>query len=194
MFPTFDVPPQHAETVGARKARRAKEDETARRASTATSQSSGSGRSVRGNGSRPYTATGDQKEKGGFGWFGKKKGIQEITTLPSAKKNEIVEETEIPPPTPAPRTSPLPPPELDQLRRQPSYQSDRERDSLALQQPSYPPPMRSLPSVPPSNASFPQPPSPGHLSTFTTGTCFFYFSFSFGSAHTWQPTCRNQTR
>ncbi|KAF2035106.1 hypothetical protein EK21DRAFT_54940 [Setomelanomma holmii] len=92
MFPTFDVPPQHAETVGARKARRAKEEETARRSSSATSRSSGSTHSAKANSAK--SRTGDKS--GGFGWFGKssKKGVQEISTLPSIKKPSLIEEHE----------------------------------------------------------------------------------------------------
>src|SRR5690242_19389101 len=88
MFPTFDVPPAHAETVGARKNRKAREEEATRRSSTATSQSSGSGRSVRAESNA-------SSKKGGFGWFGKSKGVQEIPKVP-ALKTKLSETT--PPP------------------------------------------------------------------------------------------------
>ncbi|KAL1654497.1 hypothetical protein SLS61_003101 [Didymella pomorum] len=92
MFPTFDVPPQHAETVGARKQRKAKEEDVTRRSSTATSQSSGSNRSIRAESSA------SSSKKGGFGWFGKSKGVQEIPKVPALK-------TKVSDPSPAPPAS-----------------------------------------------------------------------------------------
>ncbi|KAH7070986.1 hypothetical protein FB567DRAFT_539064 [Paraphoma chrysanthemicola] len=191
MFPTFDVPPQHAETVGARKARRAKEEETARRSSSATSQSSGSTHSAKANSAKSRSG-----EKTGFGWFGKssKKGIQEITTLPSIKKPQLIEEVEVEPEIeiePAPRTAPLPPPPLPPpaqpqqfVQRQPSHRSDHEYRTLHSQQQfPAPPPNRSLPARPPSSA-LPQPPSPG-LSSLpdTLGRKSQYSTFSHTSSN-----------
>lgn len=153
MFPTFDVPPQHAETVGARKARKQKEDETTRRASSATSQSSGSSRNV--------TADKPKSEKRSvFGWGSKSKSkeIQEIPVLPSLKKPEE------PKPEPAPSIAPsdwsaaLEAPQYDVSRR-PSQRSFPESHS-SVHQHRFPPPPRTLPSAPPSGA-LPPPPSPG---------------------------------
>lgn len=149
MFPTFDVPPQHAETVGARKARKAKEEETARRSSTSTSVSSGSTRSAKANSSKSRSA-----EKSGLGgWFGKssKKGVQEISTLPSLTKSKLSKqpEPEIRELEPFPRTAPLAPspePSYEQeLSRRPSNRSNYESPS-----PDHfpPPPSRSLPPLP----------------------------------------------
>jgi hypothetical protein len=161
MFPTFDVPPQHAETVGARKARRAKEDEIARRSSSATSQSSGSVHSAKANSSKSRAG---EKSSGLGSFFGKKsKGIQEIQNLPSLKKS--------PPPVqqpdheilPCPPTAPLPRPPQQNLHRQTSNRSEDEIHALSTDH-FPPPPLRALPSRPPSGA-LPQPPiSPGLLS------------------------------
>jgi hypothetical protein len=150
MFPAFDVPPQHAETVGARKARRAREDDAGRRASTATSQSSGSTHSVAANSGKSRAG----EKSGGFGWFGKssKKGVQEISTLPSVKKSPPPLGEPVPDIEPFPPTAPLPPPPPQQ-------------DALSLRADRYPAPLdlRRLPSQPPTSA-LPQPPSPGLLS------------------------------
>ncbi|KAF1838662.1 hypothetical protein BDW02DRAFT_488654 [Decorospora gaudefroyi] len=158
MFPTFDVPPQHAETVGARKARRAKEDDAARPSSpSAASQSSGSARSR-----RPDSAV----EKSGFGgWFGKKskKGIQEIAPLSTNKKPPPPKEATMEPtpedwerdPGPAPPTAPL----HAQLHVRPCDQEHHQ----PLQPQPFLPPFKSLPSPPPSGA-LPPAPSTGLLS------------------------------
>jgi hypothetical protein len=159
MFPTFDVPPQHAETVGARKARKAKEEETARRSSSATSLSSGSIHSAKAN---SIHSKGTEKNNG-FGWFGKnKKGIQEISSLPSIKKS--------PPPLPqdpvldigpVPPTAPLPPPPGQDLHR---ITSNRSEPSTYPLRPEHfpPPPLSALPSLPPSGA-LPRPPTSPRL-------------------------------
>jgi hypothetical protein len=163
MFPTFDIPPQHAETVGARKARRAKEEETERRASSATSLSSGSVHSAKVNSSKGRGA-----EKSGFGWFSKssKKGVQEITSLPSVQKLSPAPQEPEPEIEPFPPTAPLPPPPTQDLYRKPSNRSDSDVHSLYPER-HYPPPslppLRALPSRPPSNLSRP-PSSPGLLS------------------------------
>jgi hypothetical protein len=159
MFPTFDVPPQHAETVGARKARRAKADDATRRSSSATSQSSGSTRSVKHD---DAASSSDSRtvERSGFGsWFGKssKKGVKEISPLSTVKNPpppqelliELEPEADLENARPAPRTAPL------ELRpsvhsRPASHRSDQEPH--ALQPQCYPPPLRSLPSPPPSGA------------------------------------------
>ncbi|KAF2824310.1 hypothetical protein CC86DRAFT_457115 [Ophiobolus disseminans] len=160
MFPTFDIPPQHAETVGARKARRAKEGENGRRSSTSTSQSSGSTNSATANSAKSRSG-----DKGGFGWFGKssKKGVQEISTLKAPKKSQPLKEPEpeILEIEPCPPTAPLPPPSLErELPRRPSNRSNYDSPSPD----HFPsPPLRSLPSLPPSSA-LPPPPSQGPLS------------------------------
>lgn len=158
MFPTFDVPPQHAETVGARKARKQKEDDTTRRASSATSQSSGSSRNV--------TADKPKAEKRSvFGWGSKSKSkeIQEIPVLASLKKPEE------PKPEPAPAAPSVAPSDWSaaleaphhDVSRRPSQRSYPESMSSVQQQRfPPPPPLRSLPSAPPSGA-LPPPPSPG---------------------------------
>jgi len=144
MFPTFDIPPQHAETVGARKARIAKEEETTRRSSSATSHSSESTKSA-------------TVKKSGTGWFGKssKKGVQEISSLPSSlsklqlQKQPEPEIREIEPCPPTARL-PLPPGQRDTSRRS---SSRANYEYHALPPMPYPsPPMRSLPSLPPSDA------------------------------------------
>lgn len=163
MFPTFDVPPQHAETVGARKARRAKEDETARRSSSATSQSSGSTRSV---------AAG-KAERRGFGWFGKsgKKGVREISVLPTIKKPQQSKEPELEPEAIASL------PTQQDVHRQPLHLSDQ--DAQFLHSLRSPPPLKPLPTPPvagafplPPSPRLPLPPSPGLLSL--PGTCIPY--------------------
>lgn len=176
MFPTFDVPPQHAETVGARKHRKAKEDETARRSSTATSQSSGSNRSLKGE------TSASSSKKSGFGWFGKSKGVQEIPKVPSLK-NKIPEPS--PPLQPAPVASPPAQETPSPLVSSPSSEiaphvadrrpSNRSNSDLQYQHQqrfhvppplNVPPPLQSLP--PPPTGALPQLPSPGLSSR---GTC-----------------------
>lgn len=165
MFPTFDVPPQHAETVGARKHRKAREEETARRSSTATSQSSGSNRSVRAE------SHSSSNKKGGFGWFGKSKGVQEIPL-----KNKPSEPSPPPPPAPvvAPSpqeiSSPLVSP-ISELAPQPSDRRPSQRSNPDLQYQHQqrfhvPPPLATLP--PPPSGALPQLPSPSQSSR---GTC-----------------------
>jgi hypothetical protein len=171
MFPTFDVPPQHAETVGARKARRAKEEETARRSSSATSLSSGSIHSAKANSLHSKK----QEKNNGFGWFGKsKKGVQEISSLPSIKKS--------PPPfpqdpvldvEPIPPTAPLPPPPGEDLHRQTSNRS--EPSTYPLRPEHFPPPSSALPSLPPSGA-LPQPPS-SHMLNLPGTYCVLNIAF-----------------
>lgn len=167
MFPTFDVPPQHAETVGARKHRKAKEEKTTRRSSTATSQSSGSNRSTRADSSA-------SSKKGGFGWFGKSKGVQEIPKVPTLKTN-----ISVPSPAPAPAVAPSPQespspvvvspaselaPQVQE--RRPSQRSEPDLQYQHQQRFHVPPPLQSLP--PPPTGALPQLPSPG-LSL--RGTC-----------------------
>ncbi|KAH3915439.1 hypothetical protein HBI56_166480 [Parastagonospora nodorum] len=180
MFPTFDVPPLHAETVGARKARVAKEQEVAKRTSSATSHSSGSIHSAKTTSNKSKAG-----DKGGFiSFFGKKsKGIQEIQSLPSLKKS--------PPPAgeqdhdiaPCPPTAPLPQPPQQNLYRQPSDQS--VNDVHAISPDYFPsPPLRALPSRPPTGA-LPPPPStsPGlHSRPDTVGRKSQYSTYSHGSS------------
>ncbi|KAF1923565.1 uncharacterized protein M421DRAFT_425623 [Didymella exigua CBS 183.55] len=161
MFPTFDVPPQHAETVGARKHRKAKEDEATRRSSTATSQSSGSNRSVRAESSA-------SSKKGGFGWFGKSKGVQEIPKVPTLKTQ--ISEPLPPPPAPAaaPPSQETPSPVVTSptselaphvRERRPSQRSNSDLQYQHQQRFHVPPPLQSLP--PPPTSALPQLPSPG---------------------------------
>ncbi|RMZ74054.1 Methyltransferase type 11 [Pyrenophora seminiperda CCB06] len=166
MFPTFDVPPQHSETVGARKARRAKQEESARRSSSATSRSSGSANSTaskRQDGATPsISKTG---EKGVFGgWLGKSssKGIQEISPLASDKSTshskELMIELDTPPDEgPAPRTAPLD--RQEHVFRRP--QSNRpEREPCAVPPQRFAPPLTQLPTPPPTRYNpFPIPAS-----------------------------------
>ncbi|KAF3047610.1 hypothetical protein E8E12_010821 [Didymella heteroderae] len=161
MFPTFDVPPQHAETVGARKQRKAKEEEVTRRSSTATSQSSGSNRSIRAESS-------GSSKKGGFGWFGKSKGVQEIPKVPTLK-TKISEP--LPPspasaaaPSPQETPSPVVTPPANELapqvqERRPSQRSNPDLQYQHQQRFHVPPPLQSLP--PPPTSALPQLPSPG---------------------------------
>lgn len=162
MFPTFEIPPQHAETVGARNARRAKEEETARRSSSATSHSSGSIKSATANSAKSRTG-----DKNGFGWFGKssKKGVQEITALPSLKKarEQKQPEPQVQEIEPCPTTAALRTTRHERDLSKPSDRSGYDHHPLSPED-FPPPPMRSLPSLPPSSA-LPQPPmSPGLLS------------------------------
>lgn len=157
MFPTFDVPPQHSETVGARKARRAKEEEIARRSSSATSRSSGSTRSA-ANSSEPRT-----HERSGFGWFGtSKKGIQEISALPATKKQNVLPNSMLEPESKTKAVQS----QQDVDRRQ-SNQTGKDDQSLGPQNLSSPL-LESFPSPPPVGA-LPLPPSTGLLSL--PGTC-----------------------
>lgn len=176
MFPTFDVPPQHAETVGARKHRKAKEDEATRRSSTATSQSSSSNRSIRAESSASST------KKGGFGWFGKSKGVQEIPKVP-ALKTKTSEPS--PPPVPAAAPSPqeTPSPAVSsptselaphEQERRPSQRSNYDLQYQHQQRFHVPPPLQSLP--PPPTGALPQLPSPGLSSR---GTCMTPLSRSY---------------
>lgn len=162
MFPTFDVPPQHAETVGARKHRKAKEEEATRRSSTATSQSSGSNRSVRAE------SRASDKKSGGFGWFGKSKGVQEIPKVP-ALKTKISEPSPPPPASPAaPPTAPSPSEVVPQPQASQPLQRPRGPDLQYQHQQRFhvPPPLQALP--PPPTGALPQLPSPGLSSR---GTC-----------------------
>lgn len=166
MFPTFDVPPAHAETVGARKNRKAREEEATRRSSTATSQSSGSGRSVRAESSA-------SSKKGGFGWFGKSKGVQEIPKVP-ALKTKLSETT--PPPasvagsspqeTPSPVVTPQSELAPHVQERRPSQRSEPDLQYQHQQRFHVPPPLQALP--PPPTGALPQLPSP---SLSSRGTC-----------------------
>ena len=159
MFPTFDVPPQHSETVGARKARRAKQEETARRSSTATSRSSGSANSTASK-RHDGAASSDSKtgEKSGFGgWFSKssKKGIQEISPLAhdqiTSHPKELMVDLDTPPDEgPAPRTAPLDTQE-HVFRRPESHRCEREPGALAP--PRLAPPLTPLPTPPPTRHS-----------------------------------------
>ncbi|KAF1942666.1 hypothetical protein EJ02DRAFT_433719 [Clathrospora elynae] len=157
MFPTFDVPPQEAETVRARKARKAKADEAARRSSTAASQlSATSTGSVAASSRRPIStaeSTNSRKaQKSGFGsWFGKsnKKGVQEISSLPSANRPHNLRDSDTESqlelgPGPAPPTAPLDT-ESDVYRRQ-SYCSAQDAPSIHAYH--FPPPVRPLPQPP----------------------------------------------
>jgi hypothetical protein len=180
MFPTFDVPPQHAETVGARKARRAKEEEATRRSSSATSHSSESIHSAKASSSTLAGA-----DRNGFGWFGKsrKKGIQEISSLPSLKKPTPPSrepEAEI---QPFPPTAPLPPPPVQDLQRKHSSPSEYEAHSDHFF-PPQPPPLRALPSRPPTSA-LPQPPTSPGLLSLPGMSCRRLFLLL--DLHTWQP-------
>jgi hypothetical protein len=170
MFPTFDVPPQHAETVGARKHRKAKEEEATRRSSTATSQSSGSNRSVRVESSA-------SNKKGGFGWFAKSKGVQEIPKVP-VLKTRISEPSSSPAPTVAhsPQETPSPvvvspaselAPQVQE--RRPSKHSNPDLQYQHQQRFHVPPPLQSLP--PPPTGALPQLPPAGLSSQ---GTCMSF--------------------
>lgn len=196
MFPTFDVPPQHAETVGARKARKAKEDGTTRRASSATSHSSGSTRSS----TKPV-------EKSGWSWGSKKKNkeIQEISTLPSARKSQPVQEEPAPEPELEPEPSPSPSPSIspsqdwtaslayrhEEAQRPPAQRSYTEPQHFPPPPQQYfaPPPSRSLPSIPPVGA-LPQRPSPGP-DLGLRGKCID-FAFVYQST-TWQNCAKLRT-
>lgn len=159
MFPTFDVPPQHCETVGARKARRAKQEETARRSSIATSRSSGSANSTASKRQDGATSSDSRTEgKGGFGdWFSKssKKGIQEISPLANEKTTshpkELMIELETPlDEGPAPQTAPLNVQE-HVFRRPQSHHSEREPFAIPPQR--LGPPLTPLPIPPPTRYS-----------------------------------------
>ena len=187
MFPTFDVPPQHAETVGARKHRKAKEEETARRSSTATSQSSESNQSVKAESSA------SSNKKGGFGWFGKSKGVQEIPKVPSLKNK--ISEPSPPPPAPAPAPVAAPPPQETPspvvgsptselapqvVDRRPSSRSNPDLQYQHQQRFHVPPPLKVPPPLqslsPPPTSALPQLPSP---SLSPRGTCMNPLSFPY---------------
>jgi len=181
MFPTFDVPPLHAETVGARKARVAKEQEVAKRTSSATSHSSGSIHSARATSNKSRAG-----DKSGFSsFFGKKsKGIQEIQSLPSLKKSPPPAEEHDHDIAPCPPTAPLPRPPQQDLYRQPSDQSVNDVHAIS---PDYlpSPPLRALPSRPPTGA-LPPPPLPSRPGTYVTQARNSLFRSA-----TWQPCCQN---
>lgn len=177
MFPGFDVPPQHAETVGARKARKAREEEeAARRSSSGNSQSSASVRSLNTTGAVSQNASSHKsKEKSGFGgWFSRhnKKGVQEITPLPQSAPQTVdvpapvtdtveTEHNAEPEATPAPPTAPLEP-LLDTDKylfpSPPSRSGDKQHQSHqprlhSLVPMPYPPPTGELPPTPVSSAN-----------------------------------------
>jgi len=153
MFPTFDVPPQHAETIGARKARKAREDDTSRRSFSATSQSSGSTHSSKRQ-DAPSLSDSRSGGKTGFGgWFSKssKKGIQEIAPLSTHKETQRQKEPALEPELeleldqgPAPPTAPLET-QPQAPGRPPSQRS--EQASRTLRPHHFLPP---LPTPPPS--------------------------------------------
>ncbi|KAF2124061.1 hypothetical protein P153DRAFT_391097 [Dothidotthia symphoricarpi CBS 119687] len=164
MFPTFEIPAQHAETVGARKHRKAKEEESARRNSSSTTQSSGSSNSVRGSERQPSTSSSASSAKpagrSGFGWFSKRenKGVQEISGPTTLKKSPppslaVAEQpsnarSQSPPATLARTTSrDVPAPNKTTSQNVPP-------ETNSVHQQRFPPPLRSLPSLP-----FPLPPS-----------------------------------
>jgi hypothetical protein len=175
MFPTYDALPPH-ETVGARKARKEKEENNpARRSSTSTSLSSGS--SVK-----------DTKPAGrsAFGGLFSKSKDRQIQEIPIQKKNLLrqpepepeLESSFSPSVTPsiAPPASDwgaaLEAPHHDAYRRQlqqsyqpppqPSYQ-DQERQILLSHKPKYP--------SPPPLGALPPPPSSTSGSSRSAGTC-----------------------
>ncbi|KNG49205.1 hypothetical protein TW65_04186 [Stemphylium lycopersici] len=173
MFPTFDVPPQHAETVGARKVRRAKEDNATRRSSTSTSQSSGSANSTAANSKRQdasISSSSKSGERSGFSsWFSKssKKGVQEISPLsttddtPSPKEVTVEPEPDVElDQRPTPPTAPLD--VQDHVFPRPPSQRC-EKQTRPLQPQRFPPPLSPLPSRPPT-AGLPPTPSSGLLS------------------------------
>jgi hypothetical protein len=178
MFPTFDVPPQHAETVGARKARRARQDDTTRRSFSTTSQSSGSTHSSK---RQDATSSSDSRSGGKSGlssWFGKssKKGVQEIAPLSTCKETQRPKELVMEPDSeleldqgPAPPTAPL---DVHDhvFPRPPSQRSEQTFRTLHSQR--FPPPSGALP------------PTPGMLSPGSiSGTC----TFSPQYLNTWVP-------
>jgi len=182
MFPTFDVPPQHAETVGARKVRRAKEENATRRSSTSTSQSSGSANSIAANSKRQDASSSSiskSGEKSGFSsWFSKssKKGVQEISPLSTTNNTPSPKEvTGEPKPDveldqgPTPPTAPL---DVQDhvFPRPPSQQC--EKQTRPLQPQRFPPPLSPLPSPPPTGG-LPSTPSSGLLSPVNIpGMCY----------------------
>jgi hypothetical protein len=123
MFPTFDVPPQQAETIKARKARRTKDDAT-------SSLSSASVHSEEGPSNHS-----SKKSSSGFGWFSKSKKneIKEIPVLPSLKQTSQrnLQDSPLPPPTRAlPSPPSLPPHGLRTEARNNSIKSDPKRTTL----------------------------------------------------------------
>ena len=144
MFPTFDT--QHAETVGARKARKAREEESTRRASSSTSQSSGSTRD-----SKACNSSVKPAKTSIFGWGSKKKNreIQEISPLSSLNKSQS-----------SPEPAPVPVPVLEP---EPAPQSPLIQEHFVGQVPSPT-------SLPPFGGLPPPPPSPG-LEPSSRGTC-----------------------
>ncbi|KAL5119458.1 hypothetical protein ACEQ8H_002728 [Pleosporales sp. CAS-2024a] len=174
MFPTFEVPPQHAETVGARRARKAKEQETARRSSSATSHSSGSVHSTKASSSKSRA-----EKSTGFSFFGtKSKGVQEIQSLSFLKKSPpSIHETDQDI-APCPPTAPLP------RLRPPLHLSHDEVLAPPLDQ--FPAaPTRPLPSRPPTGA-LPAPPMSPELRNMpdsgTVGQKSQYSTYSTGSS------------
>lgn len=177
MFPGFDVPPQHAETVGARKARKAREDEeAARRSSSANSQSSASVHSLTNTSAVSQNASSyKSKEKSAFGgWFSRnnKKGVQEISPLPHNAQQTV----DIPPPAintaePEPESEPEPAPAPPTAPLEPLLDTDEylfpsppsrsaEKQHLPLQPRltslvpmPFPPPTSDLPPTPVSSSN-----------------------------------------
>ncbi|PSN70730.1 hypothetical protein BS50DRAFT_545644 [Corynespora cassiicola Philippines] len=185
MFPTFDVPPQHAETVGARKARKERED-GARRASTSTSNSSSSGRNATASKPTANSSESRTEKTSRFAWFGKaKEGIQEISARPPTRKTDVVPESD-PEPEPLPLRSPPPrpppPPQQQQLyeHSRPLHRVE-QNPSFVDQLERFPPPLKSLPSLPPTGA-LPLPPvGPGSPQDDRKSQ---YSAFSHGSFRT----------
>lgn len=154
MFPTFDVPPQHAETVGARRARKTKEEQVTNRSSSTTSQSSGSTHGNVGNAK--------SSEKSGFAWFGKnrKKGVQEIPSRAVTKQSQLASERGPEPEPLGARLQALP--EVQWMSYHPSDCDSVLPGSQHFQQSSH---AKSLP-LPPPTSVLPLPPSSGLTGTY----------------------------
>ncbi|KAF1913296.1 hypothetical protein BDU57DRAFT_522122 [Ampelomyces quisqualis] len=150
MFPTFTIPPQHAETVGARKARRAEEKETARRTSSAILQSSGATYHA-----KPHSSQSKAAVKNSFVWFGKssKEGVQEIPSPPSSKISPLLPREPDSGIEPYSSTASLSPASSQEKHKRTTQLSDYDTVIHAISPDDhYPPPLRALPSRPPYSA------------------------------------------
>ncbi len=112
MFPAWSIAPQHAETVGARRARISKEQE-AKRSNSASSMSSEGTAEVKAKVKADDDSSKSSK-KSFFRWgsSNKNKEIQEITPLPSLKTNTSAQSTiqrplDTPPLTPSSQQEPF---------------------------------------------------------------------------------------
>ena len=162
MFPTWTIPPQHAETVGARKARKAlQDDESKTGKSTPSISSEGTAEVVpvaviEAKAADTQSIKRAKKSFFGWGYMKKSRGIQEISVLPSLKTKKAPPK---PPPEPAPQLSPVHPPLITSL---PPENFEPQLDLPQLSSARFnPQQLRSRSPSPPPTALPTPPSSPG---------------------------------